>query len=514
MIRIYALKEMIESGEQSYPIYLALMQAEVISEIADVPSYRDTTTNADIARNVSTRPVKEWQRPRIPDKIESIRQLFNNSGEFMPNPILIGENPNASVAPKVEPLLVAGNATPAWKLLIDEAAPGTEKPLWILDGQHRIAGLSESAQSSNPVPVVFLLNQGALYYTADTLAQIFAQVTTSATPLGPLHREWLSYAFRLNHYSPREFDSTEQMRSMAAVVSLCKTPSFDGQPNPFHDRIQYIDGLSSPGILPGGHVYNCIELKEIVRRCYYSAPKSQPELHPDELAREMCLARTALARVIRTSVDRSVFFGDELHHQKIMEDAFWAGVLRYLAAHGAPRSWRDILRTLHFDRTSWDFSWKVSLHGRNQSISKTLAITVMEDLFFTRQLPSGSNRIADFLRGNAAQFELEAFRLTSAGRRSTRGIEVLKVRKGDTTSFPIEPCVGIRLRNRSLNIQEVEVTDMQARPGTLVSYREVLRKGGMILDDQRHNNPLQLLFTLKHYGGVTSRAEVHIEWKP
>lgn len=514
MIRINALKETIESGERSYPIYLALMQASVISEIADVPSYRDTTTNADIARNVSTRPVKEWQRPRIPDKIESIRRLFNNQGEFMPNPILIGENPNASIAPKVKQLLVAGNATPVWELLIEETGPDSEKPLWILDGQHRIAGLSDSAQSSNPVPVVFLLNQGSLYYTADRLAQIFAQVTTSATPLGPFHREWLSYAFDLNDYSPQVIGSDEQKKSMTAVVALCKTPSFDGQPNPFHNRIRYIDGLSSPGIPPGGHVYDCVELKKIVRRRYYSAQKNQPELGPNELAREMCLARTALASVINTSVDRSVFFGDEAHHQKIMEDAFWAGVLRYLAMHGAPRSWRDILRSLHFDRTSWDFSWKVSLHGQNQRTSKKLAITVMEYLFSRRQLPSGSKSIADFLRGNGAQFELEAFRLTSAGRRSARNTQVLMVRKGDTTSFPIEPCVGIRLRKRSLNIQEVTVTDKQAPPGTLVPYREVLRKGGMILNEERHKNPLELLFTLKHYGGVKSTADVQIDWKP
>ena len=514
MIRINALKEMIESGEQSYPIYLALMQADVISEIADVPSYRETTTNADIARNVSTVPVKEWQRPRIPEKIEAIRQLFNNSGKFMPNPILIGENPNASVAPRVEPLRNAGNLTPVWELLIDPAASGSEKPLWILDGQHRIAGLAESAQSSNPVPVVFLLNQGALYYTADTLAQIFAQVTTSATPLGPLHKEWLSYAFDLNHYSPQGHDSTGQKKSMDAVVSLCMASKLGGQPNPFYDRIQFIDGLSTPRMLPGGHVYSCIELKEIVLGFYYSAQKSQKELEPDDLAKEMCLARIALASVVKTPADRSVFFGDESHHQKIMEDAFWSGVLRHLATHGVPRSWRDVLRTLHFDRTSWDFSWKVSLHGRNQSTSKKLAIKVMEAIFSERKLPSGSNSIADLLRGNGAHFELEAFRLTSAGRRSTRQTKALEVRKGDTTSFPIEPCVGIRLRNKSLNIQDVVVTDKQAAPGTLREYKEVLSKGGMRLDEERHKNPLELLFTLKHYGGVSSTADVQVDWNP
>ena len=514
MIRIQALKEMIESGEQCYPIYLALMQAEVISGIADVPSYRKTTTNADIARNISTVPVKEWQRPPIPEKIETIRQLFNNSGEFMPNPILIGQNPHTSFPPKVKPLLVGGDSTSVWELQIKQAPSGSEKPLWILDGQHRIAGLSKSAQSSNPVPVVFLLNHGSASYAADTLAQIFAQVTTSATPLGPLHREWLSYAFDLNHYSPQGVRSTEQKKSMDAVISLCMASKLAGQPNPFFDRILFNDRLPPSRIEPGGHVYSCIELKDIVSRSYYSAQKSASELEPDNLAKEMCLARIALTSVIKTPVDRSVFFGDESHHQKIMEDAFWSGVLRYLAMRGAPRSWTDILRTLRFDSTNWDFSWKVSLHGRDQSTSKALAIKVMEDVFSKRQLPSGSNSIADLLRGNGAQFELEAFRQTSAGRRSARRTEVLKVRRGDTTSFPIEPCVGIRLRNRSLNIQEVEVTDKQAPPGTLVPYKEVLKKGGMILDEERHKNPLELLFTLKHYGGVKSTADVQIDWKP
>ena len=516
MIRIQALKDLIESGERSYPIYLALMRADVINEIAAVPSYRETTTNADVASNVSTRPVKEWQRPRITEKVESIRELFDDTGEFMPNPILIGENPNANVGVEVKPYLVAGNETPVWELQIEDPSSDAEKPLWILDGQHRIAGLAASAQSSKPVPIVFLLNQGSTHYGADKLAQIFAQVTTSATQLGPLHREWLSYAFDLNHYSVQAKRPTEQKKAMEAVVELCKTPSFGGKANPFHARIQFIDGSPSPGILPGGHVYDCIEMKETVRRCYYSAQKSQTELQPREIAREMCLARTALASVIKTPVDRSVFFGDEkTHHQKIMEDAFWSGALRLLAVHGAPRSWQDVLRKLHFNSTSWDFSWKRSLHGKEQSKSKALAIKVMEDIFAKKELPDGSDNIADLLQGNGARFLLEAFRVTPAGARSTMQAKVLQVSKGDSRSFAIEPCVGIRIREPSLNIQEVEVTDKQAPPGRLVPYsREVLRKAGMRLDEARHNNPLQLLFTLHHYGGVTSAADVHIDWRP
>ena len=511
IIRITALKESIQSGDKTYPLFLALLPADQVSQIAAVPNYQDSTTNVDIARNVSLVPVKEWQRPPIPTKITLIRQLYDNRGEFMPNPVLIGENPYTNDPPEVRQLLVAGNTSPVWEILIRPVQEDAKKPLWILDGQHRIAGLAESAQSSNPVPVVFLLNQGDYYYGADTLAQIFAQVTTSATPLDKLHREWLSYAFHLNHYSAQEVRAKEQRKAMSAVISLCKTASFGDKVNPFYDRIQYNDRLPASKMLPGGHVYSCIELKEIILRDYFAAQKSQQELSPEAVAKEMCFARLALASVIKTPPEQSVFFGDDVHHQKIMEDAFWPGTLRYLAVHGIPSSWREVLRMLHFDTTDWDFSWTVTLHGIDQTRSKKLAKKVMEAIFHDRSLPSGNNNIHDLLRGNGAQFELEAFNVTPNGYPSNRGTKNQVFRRGDTTSFPIETRKGIRLRQPSLNVQDIRVTDKQAPPGTLVEYKEV-NKSGLRLHKELHKNPLELLFTLRHYGGVSSSVDVRIDW--
>ena len=130
MISLYALKDTIESGDQYYPIYVALLKAKDIFRIAQVPSYRDSTRNAEIAQNVSDVPVKEWQRPRISDKVERIRQLFNNKGEFMPNPVLLGENIHANARPvlTVTPHLVAGNVTPAYEIQIDDPPSDGEKP--------------------------------------------------------------------------------------------------------------------------------------------------------------------------------------------------------------------------------------------------------------------------------------------------------------------------------------------------------------------------------------------------
>ena len=517
MITVMTLKGTIQSGARTYPVYIGLLEAAKIADISTVPRFAEATSNNDIARNVSAKPVKEWQRPEIKEKVAAIRMLYDNTGKFMPNPILVGQNNSASSPPIATPYTIAGNSTPLWKIELDDDPFKLEKPLWILDGQHRIAGLSSSAQSSNQVPIVFLLNQGSTYYQPDTLAEVFAEVTTSATPLGTLHREWLSFAFDLNDYSKNEPDASHQHRSMEVVVELCKTPSFAGSANPYFDRLRFNDHSPQTKLIPGGYAYDCKELKQIVYESYFNAQIQASTLTPAELAREMCAARRALEAVTAgTQTSNSVFFGDDAHHQKIMEDAFWHGALSYLRFHGAPASWMDVLRTLKFDQTSWDFSWKVSLHGKDQSRSKSLAMRVMGNAFQTGVLPTGVNNIADYLRGSGAGIELVAYRKKASGGIDKKSLKELAVKKGDTQTFPVEDRDWIRVAKSGItaNIAEVDVTDKKAPPGTLVKYNEILSKKGLNLDAARHKTPLELLVTIHHYGGVSSTADIDVLWIP
>jgi hypothetical protein len=362
---------------------------------------------------------------------------------------------------------------------------------------------------------VFLLNQGSNYYQPDTLAEVFAEVTTAATPLGTLHKEWLSYAFGLNDYADNNASAPAQRSAMSAVVELCKTPSFAGAPNPYFDRIGFNEHSDPIRPKPGGHAYNCKELKDAVYDSYYSAQRNVPELAPLALAEQMSAARRALEAVSgSTPSAKSVFFGDDNHHQKIMEDAFWHGVLTHLCHHQPPGSWQDVLRTLKFDQTSWDFTWKVSLHGRYQSRSKHLAARIMGNAFTRMALPQGINSIADYLRGNAAEFRLDAYKLNTSQRFARGTIASLQVRSGNTMSFPIQDRVALKINKKEIteNIEEIEVTDKRAPPGTLVKYDNILRGKGLLLDPAKHKNPLELLFTLHHYGGVTSTANIDVVW--
>ena len=268
------------------------VEARELLKVADVPNFQATTTHEAIATNVLRPPVQQWQRPLIPEKKNEIISVFNNTGNYMPNPVLISENCNETQDIKVKQQhLDGGTTTNIFKIDIPEPEPNASKALWIIDGQHRITGLGDATcpQNANPIPVVFLLNAGAPTYDGASLAKIFAQVTTAATQLDTLHKEWLTFAFGLDRYA----HSQPQRSAMETVATLCNTPVVDGSPNLFLNDIAFNDKLPNrPNIL--GHQYDCAWLARFIATEYFNAPSLHSHLAPSELAYQIARAFRAL----------------------------------------------------------------------------------------------------------------------------------------------------------------------------------------------------------------------------
>ena len=101
-MKIKVLREEIKSGREIFPIFVGFVSAKELLEVAEVPNFQTTTPNCEIATNVLTPPVTNWQRPLMEDKKDQISQFFNGSGkEFMPNPVLLAERA-VGPPPKVE----------------------------------------------------------------------------------------------------------------------------------------------------------------------------------------------------------------------------------------------------------------------------------------------------------------------------------------------------------------------------------------------------------------------------
>lgn len=299
---------------------------------------------------------------------------------------------------------------------------------------------------------------------------------------------------------------------MRTVAELCRRPLIvsGAQTNPFHNKIRFnAHDPDSYGPLAGGFRYNCKDLKELVCKHYYqcSAPYGQ-HLSPIDLADQMALAFEALTASVLQPHDKTVFFGDAKHEQRIMQDAFWVGALNSLLTSGPKPDWKPLLQALAFPVTSWNFDWTASLNGTAGTTSKKLAFDVFSQAFAAGTIPTTSGNLADYLKGNNAEIEMQFSRLTTNGRPTKSGRSSLRVVAGNNLSQSISPAKHFRIATRSGNIGKLEIVDAQHPPGSPIYYNE----RGVVLDTKAHSNPLKLVLKMYHYGGIESSARVHINW--
>jgi hypothetical protein len=514
MTIIQCLRQEVVSGANTYPIFVGFSPASQILSLAAAPSFSPQTPHSDICTNIQTTPVRDWQRPLNGTRVDEIATVYNDTGELMPNPVLLCENAflSGSVITIRQQVGTGGVPTNIWEIDVRDPSQGAQKPLWILDGQHRINGLSQSRQSNNAIPVVLLLNQTQQIYQGPLVAKLFAQVTTAASPLDELHNEWLTFAFRLKEFDPNSQNGPENVRAMETVVELCRRPFIlnGSRSNPFHNKVRFnMHDSNVYGPLPGGFRYNCKDLKELVSKYYYlcSAGYGQ-HLSPVDLADQMALAFEALTMNVVHPHSETVFFGIGSFEQRIMQDAFWVGVFAAILKGGPKPDWNPLLQSLAFPTASWKFDWTVSLNGTAGTISKKLAIDVFSTAFEQGALPTTSGNLVDYLKGNNAAVELQFSNLSSNARPTRSGRSQLRVVAGNTLSQTISPAKHFKISKKSGNIGKLEIINNQSPPGSPVLYKEK----GEILSVTAHNNPLRLSLKMYHYGGKTGVAQVDISW--
>jgi hypothetical protein len=512
-MKIHALEKFITSGSQSFPIYIGFMTAADLLLVAEVPNFKKTTPNQDIASNVLTPPVKEWQRPLIEEKKEKIIKTFNGTGEFMPNPVLVAERGiGAPPDIKIDDLKAVGGISTGIKIIKIGTNSDQPHPLWIIDGQHRISGLGDPrcVQKDNIIPVVFLLNNGTSSYNGRNLAKIFAQVTTEATPLATLHKEWLTFAFELDTYS----NGNPAHKAMEAVANLCKMPHIPGTQkiNGFHDDIRFNDELvSTPKYL--GHQYDCKDLSALVATYYYSEVAKHGHLDPKNLATQISIAFSVLKTCVSAPHDSTVFFGSGNYCHKIMIDAFLVGVLVYLRGYdGSPpeADWQALLKKLNFHLTDWNFQQHVISNSRWVDKSKALAFDVFSYIFEEAKLPANVSNIWDYLSGDQLFINLEFKHTNAAGKVIKRDPKSEIYKRADKKTFAMAGRKYFRVASLSKNAKHIELFDNKSSPVDPVKFKttgEYMRPP-KIDPSNKSQDPLVLTIRCTLYGGIEERITV------
>jgi DNA-sulfur modification-associated len=394
------------AGPQRKPLLVGFAAASDVAAVAKAPNFSETDSNLALARMLLDLPVEKWQRPLDQTRIEHMRTFFSAQTHLMPNPVLLAPNPaHAERALRVQDYgQETAGSTPCVLTISITPAVQRQGALWILDGQHRIAALSQSTQSDNPIPFVLLFNEHA-EYTASEYASIFAQVTTKAQPLEEPHRSWLEYSFDLGAFDRHAPNNHRQ--AFEGVIRLASNERLVGEqtPNPFAGHIRFnprnpektfrlgVGGEDDVFALPAQ------DFGRLLHRYYYRARRLSP-LSANELADEIARAYLALREVIPEPKSEAAFFKAG---NSYIQQGFLVGVLTHLLHHESPEEgWAEFLRSIVIHRGSWNFRRRpISTGGEHGNRSKKAAYEVFSQVFNERQLPAGAENFVSYLLGDS-----------------------------------------------------------------------------------------------------------------
>jgi len=494
----------IEKGGKSYSYYLGAGEAGDLSKAAEAPSFQNDTPHREIVDEILKPPSTHWQRPLIQDKVDEIAIRFEDDQEIMPNPILLAVNPDSRIEVQ-QYVTPSGAITLLYEVSIDISEnQSAQKPLWIIDGQHRLAGLAKTKKGTNILPFVLLYSETGSY-RSEILAKIFAQVTTQATALEPVHKAWMQFVFQLD---PFKKDSPE-WRAMRTAALLCQSQAYQGNTNPFHNRIGFNPNLWEKQPVHGGFAFDAEELYKLLKKSFFSAAGSEAtNLTEEQIAQAIGLAVVALANLHTTNRNSSAFFGDGKSQQKYFKEGFIAGVCAYLISNGIPKDWELVLKELNFSGTDWDVdSWVVTTSGAAGNASKKIAFDCFREAFSKKSIPNGASNLVQYLKGDGGYILLETWEVDANENKISKSHQQFQIplQGSSQISQPLPKTARmLKITSPCNNVGSVEIRNKKA-PYDASYFADKFKKGRIIrdaeLEKKKDSIDLELKFDL--YGGLS-----------
>jgi len=501
---------------KKYPMYIGFLPAIELLKISEVPSFSVSKTHFAIATEALDTQIEQWQRTLEEEKVNKIKGSYNDSNKdnLMANPILLGvakQNllpPNISITIGQKFITHKGDVVPIENLYTINLSYEIEKhrPLWILDGQHRVHGMSESNQRNEYIPFV-LLHESNLYNPA-FLAEIFTHVTTGAKPMEPIHGEWMKYAFRLDQYKERAYEN-----AMKTTMILCKEQAFNGTSNPFHNKIQFNPYQSNPRW--DAFDFNSIEWKNLIAIYYFGRGGS---FLPYELAQEIVLSTLAFEELDSYKNNNSKLFSDN-HPHRTLAEAYLIGLLAHLANSSQPmtlQDWKsfylDTRRAV--DRCNWSLPFVQTpgaLSSNNGAPSKKIVTDCFRD-FFSDPNKLNNNLLSDFLEGIGASFKITAYEKTPSGAKK-KSTKIEKVFNPGGKNF-INLSLGghnrsiIVIESCTSNLQITKVQDTSVKPH--VELKTSLTQKGLDVTSYRSGKIIDI-DTISYSGDTRKTTEIRID---
>ena len=184
--------------------FMGVATAGDLDSISSVPWMDPGAKSKDFANDVlnGIMDQNQWQRMVNHNRVDDIRNFAEQDDKNLFNPVLLyveDKHVNISESENGKQISVPFDFLKSHLGSYTDYFPKPEevdhRPVWIIDGQHRIRGFGSSKRGSRlPIPFVLLIGDGTLKKVAE-IALLFTQINTTSKPLDDLHKIYLNYQF-------------------------------------------------------------------------------------------------------------------------------------------------------------------------------------------------------------------------------------------------------------------------------------------------------------------------------
>jgi DGQHR domain-containing protein len=202
--------------QKGYSFYISSAPVNVIAQSSSVPSLPPSLGIIETAERIldRNRCRSEWQREINATRIRKISQFIGEDDNIIPNTPMLYIHDDSAVEITDDTLTIhfdrflkmqdngphkGSYADRKRRLAKDEFGNiiyDDFRPMWIIDGQHRIKGINRNQEEQGiTVPIVIFPKE----FKISNTAKIFAEINTLQTKLNPLHELFMQHRFSIDH---------------------------------------------------------------------------------------------------------------------------------------------------------------------------------------------------------------------------------------------------------------------------------------------------------------------------
>ena len=179
-----------------------------LDAVCSVPQLPQELDSEETAVRVldKQRGTNEWQRRLDPERVLAISNFISQTENIIANAVIVyvpecpAVNVSADGRIEIDPSKFLAHHSGNWT---DHEAGEDQRPLWLIDGQHRVRGLAQSEKGIGiELPIIVFPPSASVGLSA----KIFAEINTLQTKLTSLHTLFMQHRFSIpSHVRPRDF---------------------------------------------------------------------------------------------------------------------------------------------------------------------------------------------------------------------------------------------------------------------------------------------------------------------